>query len=1024
MSAAKVGAVMVVGGGVAGIQAALDLAEIGYYVYLVERTPAIGGVMSQLDKTFPTNDCSMCILSPKLVECARHRNIELITNAKVAGLSGEAGCYTVTLDLEPRYVDAVKCVGCGVCAEKCPVKVPNSFNEGLDKRKAIYTKYAQAVPSTYAIDREHCTFLVKGPGKDGRDRCKLCERFCPAKAVDFGQSLEQREIEVGSLILAPGFERYNPVELTFYGYGNFPNVLTSLEFERILSASGPYRGHLVRPGDGKTPERIAWIQCVGSRDTANSGNGYCSSVCCTYALKEAIVAKEHSHKPLETSIFYMDMRTFGKDFERYLERAQDEYGVRLVRSRIYAVAETGDGSRNLILRYATEDGAIQEEEYDLLVLSVGLRPAAGARELASVLGVDLNQYGFCRTSGLEPVNTSREGIYVCGAFCGPQDIPQTVTQASAAAAASASFLSPVRGTLVKEQRYPSQRDVAGEPPRLGVFICHCGINIGGVVNVPAVKEFAASLPGVVLAEECLYACSQDNQEKIKEKIAQYGLNRLVVASCTPRTHEALFRQTMCEASLNPYLFEMANIREHCAWVHMKEGGAATAKAKMLVGRAVARARLLEPLSEIQLDLNREAMVVGGGIAGMVAALELARQGYGVRLVEKNNSLGGLARRIKHNLEGQDVSAYLSEMEEEVLTHPLIEVHLNSQVQEVAGYVGNFTTRLVSGEETREIKHGVVVIAIGGGEYRPGEYLYGEDQRVMTALELEQAMTESGDVLAGAKTVVMIQCVGSRENDRPYCSRVCCSEAVKNALRLKELKPDLHIYVLYRDIRTYGFKEDYYQQARTEGVLFIRYDRANKPAVELVGRDTDNTLRVSFYDPILERKLAVDADLVVLAAAITPPEDSSQLARCLKVPRNEDGFFLEAHMKLRPVDFTTDGIFLCGLAHGPKFIDETIAQAKAAAARAATVLARETMVAGGVTSVIDQERCAGCRVCMGLCPYQAISFDEELGTARINEVLCKGCGVCSAACPSRACSTRHFKDEYIFAEIEALLGRGT
>lgn len=1022
MSAAKVGAVMVVGGGVAGIQAALDLAETGYYVYLVERTPAIGGVMSQLDKTFPTNDCSMCILSPKLVECARHRNIELITNARVAGFSGEAGRYTVTLHLEPRYVDAGKCVGCGVCAEKCPVKVPNAFNEGLDKRKAIYTKYAQAVPSTYAIDREHCTFLVKGPGKDGRDRCKLCERFCPGGAVDFGQSQEQREIVVGSVILAPGFERYNPGELGFYGYGAYPNVLTSLEFERVLSASGPYRGHLVRPEDGKTPERIAWIQCVGSRDTANSGNGYCSSVCCAYALKEAIVAKEHSHTPLETTIFYMDMRTFGKDFERYLERAQGEYGVRLVRSRIYAVTETGDGGHNLSLRYATEDGTIQEEEYDLVVLSVGLRPAAGARELAGILGIDVNQYGFCRTSGLEQVNTSREGIYVCGAFYGPQDIPQTVTQASAAAAAAASFLAPARGTLVKEQGYPSQRDVANEPPRLGVFVCHCGINIGGVVDVPAVRDYAASLPGVVLAEECLYACSQDNQEKIREKIAQYGLNRLVVASCTPRTHETLFRQTMREAGLNPYLFEMANIREHCAWVHMKEGGAATDKARMLVGRAVARARLLEPLSEIRLDLNREALVVGGGVAGMVAALELARQGYSAHLVEKSGALGGLARGITHTLEGLNVNAYLAELEEEVLTHPLIEVYLNSRVQEVAGYVGNFTTTVVSGEQTGEIKHGIAVIAVGGGEYRPGEYLYGDDRRVMTALELERAMAEDSGVPAGMKTVVMIQCVGSRENARPYCSRVCCSEAVKNALRLKELKPDLNIYVLYRDMRTYGFKEDYFQQARTRGVLFIRYDRENKPVVERVNPDGGGALRVRFYDPILERTLAVDADLVVLAAAITPPEDGSHLARCFKVPRNEDGFFLEAHMKLRPVDFTTDGIFLCGLAHGPKFIDETIAQARAAAARAATVLTRETLVAGGVTSVIDQGRCAGCRVCVDLCPYQAISFDDEMGVARINEVLCKGCGICSAACPSRACSTRHFKDEYIFAEIEALLGR--
>ncbi|WP_027365775.1 CoB--CoM heterodisulfide reductase iron-sulfur subunit A family protein [Desulfallas alcoholivorax] len=1012
----KIGSVMVIGGGVAGIQSALDLADSGYYVYLVESSPAIGGVMAQLDKTFPTNDCSMCILSPKLVESGRHGNIELITNAGVEGLEGEAGNFTVKLRIKPRYVNIEKCVGCGVCAEKCPVKVPNEFNENLNERKAIYVKYAQAVPSAYAIDERYCLYLTKGKEK-GKDICKLCVKHCKSDAIDFDQQEELREINVGAIIVGSGLSPFNPKDMRNYGFGVFPNVMTSLQFERLLSASGPTGGHVARPSDGKTPRRIAWIQCVGSRDVAKSGNAYCSSVCCTYALKEAIVAMEHVHGRLDATIFYMDMRTFGKDFEGYLERAKYEFGVRLVRSRIYELNEGPDN--NILIRYASPEGDIKLEEFDLAVLSVGMKPGQDNEKLAAALGVKLNKFGFCQYPNFNPVSTSRDGIFACGAFQGPMSIPRSVVQASAAAGGAMSVLADVRNTMVQKQEKPPEKDVAGKEPRIGVFVCRCGINIGSVVEVPAVVEYAGKLPGVVHAEECLFACSQDNQGNIKELINEKDLNRIVVASCTPRTHEPMFRQTLRDAGLNPYLFEMANIREHCSWVHSDNSELATQKAKSLVKRAVARVALQEPLYEISLGVTQSALVVGGGVAGMNCALDLARQGIKVYLLEKDVVLGGLTRRINYTMDRRNIRDYLRSMIEEVQGNPLIEIYYGAKINNVYGYVGNFITTGTSLKGDFEINHGVAVIAIGGREYKPVEYLYGKDPRVMTSLDLEEAIAGNSQMVEDARNIVMIQCVGSREPDRPYCSRVCCSESVKNAIKLKEMKPELNVFVLCRDMRTYGFFEGLYQRARKMGVIFIKFTQDNKPRVEQVQEGAKTVLRVTTTENVLNLPMVIDADIVALSPAILAPEDGEEMAKLFKVPRNEEGFFLEAHVKLRPVDFNTDGVFMCGIAHAPKLIDESIAQGKAAAARAMTVLSSDNLVAGGAVSAINKERCSGCRICVDLCPYSAISFNEEFKYAEINQVLCKGCGVCTAACPTKACSTRNFSDEIIMAEIEAL-----
>ncbi len=1489
----KVGAVLVVGGGIGGIQAALDLAESGFFVYLVEESPGIGGAMAQLDKTFPTNDCAMCILSPKLVECGRHHNIQVITNTCVASITGAPGNFQVSIVQEPRYVDEAACIGCGVCAEKCPVKVPNEFDEGLAQRKAIYVKYPQTVPITFLIDRKdrapcvtacpagtnvqgyiqlitqgkykeaiqlimahlplpgvlgrvcphpcetvcrrkemddalairelkrfaadqvdltelahdevedrpekvavvgsgpagltvahylrlkgyqvtifealpelggmlrvgipdyrlppeildreidhiiglgvekqtgknlgtdftladlkdqgyeaiflglgaHCGIKLKIPGEDdfegvvdavdflrkvnlgGRDLpgkrvvvigggnvaldaartalrlgaeqvgivyrrtleempayeeeiqgaleegieiryltapvrvhgtegkcigleciktalgepdasgrrrpvpvegseftidcdavipaigqrpditcieneasletssqstfvvnphtmqttvahvfasgdavtgpatvieavssgrkaveaihrflngedlesyaedlpaaelpgkdwqeipkglpkeqragnfhkdpevrghsfaevnpgfsqdtahkeaqrclncglcsgCTECVKACESKAIDFDQEQKRSTFDVGAVILAPGFDEFSVESgrlsiygytdlIARYGYEKYPNVVTSIQFERILSASGPYQGHLQRPSDGKPPEKIAWIQCVGSRDvTCNSG--YCSSVCCMYAIKEAVISKEHSLSPLDTTIFYMDMRTFGKDFDKYYERAEEE-GVRFIRSKVYGIDESVNKGA-LSIKYAEENGELHKDDFDMVVLSVGMKPRPSAVKLAESLGIDLNPYGFCQTGPFLPVQTSKEGIYVCGAFQGPKDIPETVMQASGAAANAQALLHSVKGTLVKEKVFPPEKDISGAPPRIGVFVCHCGINIGGVVDVPAVKEYTATLPNVVYVDENMYTCSQDTQENIKKKISESNINRVVVAACTPRTHEPLFQETIQEAGLNKYLFEMANIRNHCSWVHQDLPQEATQKAKDSLRMAVAKVGLAEPLKTISLNATPCALVIGGGISGMVSALNLADQGYEVHLVEKAMALGGLARKIRYTLEGMDVQAYLKELTENVIHHPMIQVYNKATLVETSGFVGNYLTKIQVGpkKEVKEIMHGVVIIATGGEELKTKEYLYKKNRRVISLSDLEKEITKQSKKIKDCQNLVMIQCVGSRNEENPYCSRVCCSESIKCALLLKESNPDMNIYILYRDIRTYGFKEDFYREARQKGVIFIRYEPDDKPEVSPVKERRNDFLRVSVNDPILGEKLIIDADLLALAVATVPPASNKELSQFFKISLNEDGFFLEAHMKLRPVDFATDGVFMCGLAHGPKFIEESIAQAQAAASRVSVMISDNKITVEGMVSHVNGVLCRGCGECEKVCPFSAIGLEEKKSgriQACVREALCKGCGSCAVACPTSAATVFHYDDREVLAMVE-------
>ena len=1478
----SVGAALVVGGGVGGMQAALDLAGSGIKVYLVDTKPAIGGVMAQLDKTFPTNDCAMCTMAPRLVEIGRHKDIEILTLSEVVAVEGSAGNFKVTVRKQPRYVDETKCTGCAACAEKCPIRLESEFDCGLAAREAIYKPYPQAVPNVFAISRRGtppckaacpihqggqayvalvaqrrfdealqvivrdnplpsicgrvcthpctaaCTragvdeplnlpalkrfvadyfpdfklpmpsvpdrpekiaiigsgpaglacayqlrqqgyrpvifeahsiaggmlamgipqfrlpprllekeinrlreigieirlntpvgravgfedlrqeyaavFIAIGahverklniPGEDlpgviggldflrrvhagkaastgkhvlvigggnsaldaartalrsgagevtivyrrtraempadhreiedaeregiklkflvaprafkagsngrvnglvvqqmklgppdasgrptpepiaysdfvvpcdaaiatigqypdvtalgerlglektkwgtlaadpltletglpgvfaggdcvtgpdvvinaelagkkaansidrwlnhhdlrkGRDAegpyhteyvvdttgvlmqrqipvssldpatrgrsfaevhvgyteeeavkeaerclacgicsdCHLCETACEAKAIDYLQKEQRLELKVGAIVLAPGYELFDPHGKESLGYGRFPNVLTSLQFERILSASGPFAGRVLRPKDLKEPKRIAFLQCIGSRDAEHD---YCSSVCCMYATKEAIIAKEHLGQELQCDIFFMDLRAFSKGFEQYYRRARD-LGVRYIRTRVPAIEEVPE-SHNLVVRYLGENDAPMSAEYDLVVLSVGMEPPKNVQAIAERFGISLNEFKFCGSSTFAPAESSREGILIAGPFSEPKDIPETVMQASAAAANALSLLGESRGTMVKPKQYPPERPVKGEDARVGVFVCHCGTNIGGVVDVRAVVDYAKSLANVVHVEDNLYTCSNDTQELIKQKINEHNLNRVVVASCTPRTHEPLFRNTLRECGLNPYLFEMANIRDQCSWVHMHEPAKATEKSKDLVRMAVAKARLLEPLSRRSVKINKSALVIGGGLAGMTASKSLAEQGFEAFLVEREPELGGNLKHIRYLFNGDNPQDELQALVRQTRANDRIHLFTGARIESIEGTIGNFHSKVAVNGDVEEITHGVVIVAIGAKEYQPKEYLYGEDVRVITQRQLEERLASAGaafspDGRPGPKTVVMVQCVGSRDDEHPYCSRVCCSQAIKNALMIRKLAPETHVYILYRDIRTYGFKESYYTEARKKGVIFVRYDEASKPEIASHSKN----LKVVVTDQALRVPISISADLVVLSAGVHPGESNHEVAQLLKVPLNAEGFFLEAHMKLRPVDFMTDGVFLCGLAHAPKSIDESILQAQAAASRAATILAQESIeMEANISEVLD-EACDGCAYCVDTCPFKAITLLEYMWQGAVkkvveaDETVCKGCGCCEATCPKKGVFVRGFTLDQIEAQIHAALG---
>jgi heterodisulfide reductase subunit A-like polyferredoxin len=1466
----KVGAVMVVGGGICGMQSALDLANSGFKVYLVEETSSIGGRMSQLDKTFPTNDCSMCMISPKLIEVSKHLNIELITNAQVQSLSGEAGNFKVKVLKKPRYIDVTKCSSCGDCVQVCPVTQSSEFEGGLTTRKAIYKRYPQAIPGAFAISKRgtspckiacpahisvqgyvaliaqgkykealnlireenpfpavcgrvcthpcetkcrrgqldepisichlkrfvadevraggqdkppsampsknkkvaivgsgpaglsaayylalwgyqptvfealpvaggmmavgipsyrlpkdvlnaeidfiksagveirtntpigsslsladlkaqgyEATFIAVGAHKnnklgvdgealqgvipgveflrdaalgkslsigqrvavigggnvaidaartalrsgaksvmilyrrsrqempaneeeildaeeegveirylvaptkiiganrkvsaiecvkmkltepdesgrrkpvplegsefkididavipaigqstdlsflgsentielskkstikvdeltlqtnvrgvfaggdavlgpamvieaiaegkeaaisidrylsgknlhDGRERdfteaevsiedieklprkqtlklspeerkkdfreaalnfsaeeakaeaerclscgicseCYQCMIACQAKAINHDMKEEVVDIDVGALILAPGFEPFDATIKPEYGYGRMQNVVTSMQFERILSASGPYQGQVRRPSDGKHPVKIAWIQCVGSRDET-CGRDYCSSVCCMYATKEAIIAKEHASE-IQPTIFYIDVRAHGKGFERYYESAKNRFGVRYVKGIISGVKEL-QKSKNLLLEYTGEDNQKVQEEFDMVVLSVGIVPSASTKDLAEKLAIDLDKFGFCKTEELKPNITSRDGIYVAGTFDAPMDIPESVMHASSAACLASEAIASARGTMVTEKKYPPEIDLDGQEPRVGVFVCRCGTNIARVVDVPSVAAYAATLPHVVHAEENLYTCSTDTQAKIIQAIKEKNINRVVVASCSPRTHEPLFQDTIREAGLNRFLFEMANIRDQCSWVHATHPAEATDKSRDLVRMAVARVVNLEPLHESPAPIKRNALVIGGGLAGMTAALGIAAQGFEAVLVEKEKELGGNLRHIYYTLDGSDPQALLASLLEQIKKEPNIKVYTGAKIEDFSGYIGNYRTTISTANgSTEDIEHGVVILATGGVEYKPTEYQSGKSDKVMTQLDLEKKIAKGDAAVKGLKSVVMIQCVGSREEEHMYCSRVCCNQAVMNALKLKEKNPDVEVYVLYRDIRTFGMNELKYREARDKGITFVRFDVEKKPDVKV----QDGKVGVKVFDSVLGTDILLEPDMLVLSSAIRPQPDAQEFSSKLKLPLTQDGFYMEAHMKLRPLDFVNDGMYLCGLAHGPKSISESISQARGAVSRAMTILSKPYLMVGGVVSEVDSTRCVACLTCVRSCPFGVPVINDDK-VAYIEPAACQGCGICASACPRKAIKLRHYSDAQVMAKTAVL-----
>lgn len=1044
--------VMVLGGGVAGMRAAIDLAEAGIRVKLVESTHGLGGRVAQLGFMFPTHDCVLCrgtsdhgygctrpVISPAFMDHNLHPNIEVLTNTQVLDASGEAGDYTVTLRHFPRHVDPERCINCGRCTEVCPVEKPRGFEVGLTTRKAAYKVAPRAIPNSYVIDR--------GPYCDD---CHRCEQVCPTRAIDLNETQFDQDAHVDAIILAVGHQLYDARQSEEFGYGRFPNVITSMEYERLASRSGPTEGMVTRPSDSAPPKKIAWLQCIGSRDQTHP---YCSSICCMYATKEAMLAKQRI-PGVECQIFTMDERAFNKEYNAYMHQARDQYGIDFTRCRLSKLNEDPQ-THNLIAQFITEDGARHEDTFDLVVLSVGMEPPAQAAAIAKRLGIHLNAYGFCETDKFAPLQTNRPGVYVCGAFQSPKEIAESLIDASGAATEAMRLLSTKIGNAPRSREYPfmarngefpAEHDVSQEAPRVGVFVCNCGDAISQVVNTDALTAYAEKLPDVVHAEQVSYLCLSEGQARLRRAIEERGVNRVVIAACSHRTHESLFQHTAREAALNPNLLEMANIREHCAWAHRHDPAGATRKAQELVRMAVARAPKLAPVYKERIMPTQRALVLGGGVAGMTAALAIADSGYEVALVERSDVLGGNLNNIYFTAEGGNPQRLMRDLINRVIGHDRIRVFTRSEVIEHRGHVGAFEsvieTRVkgVAAPVRSPIEHGATVVATGGQAERGSQYLLGKDSRVVTQHELEEMIVHSPERVAELKQVVIIQCV--REPGNPeYCSRVCCTNTMKNATRIKMLDPNCEVIVLFKDIITYGFREQYYTEARRRGVLFVRYTDETQPRVDRVDergemREFDlppgdtffTSLQVRAQDSMLKEELVWHPDLLVVSTQVMPSEGTKQLAEILRVPLSSEGFFMEAHLKMRPMDFMEEGIFIAGMAHYPKFIEESIAHALAAAGRVITILSQEPLYIGGVVAQVDQSKCVACLTCTRTCPFgipridaAAIGNGSIIGAAWIDPAKCQGCGTCTGECPATAIQLVNYRDEQIMLRESAGLG---
>lgn len=996
--------VLVIGGGVGGIKAALDLSESRKQVLLIDSDYAIGGLMTQLDRTFPTNNCDLCTVSPHLSATTREKFLQVSPMTELTSLSGEAGDFTATLKTAPRFIDIDKCTACGECLKKFPEAV--RFTPGLDPRAPTCMRYPQATPYAYSIDMEKI------------DDVEALKAVCKAGAIVPDDSEQQIQVNVASVVLSVGAELFNPSVLDNFGGGKFDNVVPGLEYERIMSASGPFQGNLVRKSDQQRPQKVAWIQCVGSRGINRHDVSYCSSVCCMYALKEAMVTKERFGDDIETTIFFMDMRTFGKDYEPYYNRAKEDFGIRLIRCRPHTIIELPD--KSLEITYAKEDLSLMEkEQFDMVVLSTGFRPSQKTIDLAGTLGIDLTEHNFAKSGTMDPVTTSKDGVYVCGVFESPKDIPETMVQASAAAS--------MAGTAVASAEwvedlslYPPQRDVEGEDTKIGVFVVDCDGEIGQALDIDKILENAKTNPDVAVAEAFNLSCSFESMEKIEGLIKEQKLNRVVIGSGSPRIQEIMFQDMLRRAGLNPYLLELVNLRDQNAWAHNDAPAKSLEKAFQLVQIGISGVRKAKPLAENMLLTSQNVLVVGGGVTGMTSALELADQGTLTYLVEKAPVLGGQALNLSQTIEGDDVAAFVKDLVNKVSAHENIKVFTDAVIAEHKGVPGRFTTGVKTAANTacEQIDHGVTILATGATANRPAVYGLGELDKVMTQLDLDAILENDESKIKAMGQVVMIQCAGSREADNPNCSRICCQAAVKNALRLLEANPDLEIFVLYRDIRTYGFQEDYYKTARDKGVKFIRFDLEHRPVV----REEAGKTIVRTHDFILGQDIDIEADCVALSTGLVAnTETNKDLCGLFNLPKTEDGFFLEDHVKLKPVDMALRGFFVAGTAHSPKVIRESITQAHAVAGRARTMLANKEITLGAAFATVDPVKCAVCLICVRACPYD-VPFINTERYSEIDPAKCRGCGICVAECPAKAIQLRAWEDDQILAKLDGLFER--
>ncbi|MFO7942851.1 MAG: FAD-dependent oxidoreductase [Anaerolineales bacterium] len=1025
------GAVLVVGGGIGGMRAALDLAEAGLQVYLIEREPGLGGRVAQLGFMFPTHDCVLCrgtsdhgygctrpSISPALMDHNRHPNIEIMTRTEMVGASGQAGDFRVTLDHQPRYVDVDRCTNCGLCAISCPERLPSEFQESLVTRMAIHKSAPRSLPNTYYIDKgEYC------------ESCRKCEEVCPTQAINLDEGNWQETIGVSAIILALGYKLTDPRELAEFGYGRYLNVVHSMQYERYVSRSGPTEGLVLRPSDNKPPKRIAWLQCIGSRD---QDHPYCSSICCMYATKEAVLAKQRLGD-VHCQVFMMDERAFNKEYNAYFYRSYEEYGVQYTRCRVSEINENPE-TKNLVLTYPDPDqeGEITQEEFDMVVLSVGVRPPAGADVVSEQLGFDLNQYGFCQTDKFNPLETSQPGIYVCGAFSTPKEIAETIIDSAGAAGDVMRLFNNQLGKtpysreypFLSRGKYPPERDLDG-PPRVGIFLCRCTPSIEGIIDIDRLIQRAEDFPNVVHTEDIAYGCFPEGISAIQSAIQGHDLNRVVIGGCSHRTHESLFQRAVREVGINAYLMEMVNIRGFCAWVHTHEPEKATRKALELVRMGVARANTLAPIYKSNIPPTKRALVIGGGVSGMTAALAVADSGFNAVLVERDDALGGNLHKVQYLVEGENPQQLLRDLVNRIRVHERVTVHTRTELVNHSGHIGAYHAVLKHQDGTKtNISHGVTIVATGGEEARVDQYLLGKHPKVITQLELEEKLTHRLEEVADLDTIAMIQCVRPEGSKYEYCSRICCTSTIKNAIRMKIINPDCQVIVLYRDIITYGFREQYYTEARNRGVIFIRYD-SDKPLVENIHGE----LRIRIQEPMLDRPMIIDPDMLVLSTSIIPSQGTQKLAQMLDVPLSREGFFLEAHIKMRPMDFMEEGIFMCGIAHYPKFIEESISQALATAGRATTILSKQPFHFGGTVAEVDPDLCVGCLTCVRTCPFHIPEIDPDKtgvgelgGAATIDPSLCHGCGTCTSECPANAIQLQNYTDGQIMISDTPILGK--